>query len=116
MKLIVHWAINALVLMGLPYLLEGIKVNSFYSALIAALVLGLLNALIRPLLIVLTLPLTLVTLGAFILVINGLLFWFASSFLDGFQVGGFWDAFWGAVLYSLFTWAIGSALRAAFGR
>ena len=67
------------------------------------LILGLINTLLRPLLILLTLPVTVVTLGLFILVINGLLFWFAGSVLEGFEVGGFWTGVLGALLYSIFS-------------
>ena len=98
MRLLLVWLINAAALFALPYLMSSIKVDSFVVALIAALVLGLVNTFIRPLLILFTLPATLLTLGLFILVINGLLFWFVGSFVDGFHVGGFWSAVGGAVL------------------
>ena len=86
MKLLLVWLINAVALMAVAYLLPGIEVSSFIVALVAALVLGLVNAVIRPLLILLTLPATLLTLGLFIFVINGLLFWFVGSFITGFVV------------------------------
>lgn len=110
MLLIVRWIINALALLALPYLMSGITVTSFYIALIVAVVLGFLNAIVRPILILLTLPVTILTLGLFILVINALLFWFVASFVDGFQVSGFWAAFFGAILYSLITWAANALL------
>ena len=78
------------------------------AALLAALVLGLVNALIRPVAILLTLPATILTLGLFIFVINGLLFWWVGSFLEGFRVSGFWPGFFGAIVYSLISWAIGA--------
>ena len=106
MKLILRWIINALALLALPYVVSGIELKSFYIALIVAVVLGLLNAVVRPVLILLTLPVTLLTLGLFILVINALLFWFVGSFVEGFHVGGFWAAFFGAILYSLITWVV----------
>ena len=95
----------ALALVALPYLVPGVSVASFGTALVAALVLGLVNTLIRPVLVVLTLPITLVTLGLFIFVINGLLFWFVASFLKGFYVAGFWSAVFGAIVYALISWA-----------
>src|SRR5258706_13142646 len=101
MKILAVWIINALSLLALPYLFSGIRVEGFYTALIVALVLGLINAIVRPLLILLTLPLTIVTLGLFIFAINGLLFWFVASFVDGFVVSGFWAAVWGAIAYSV---------------
>jgi len=110
MQLILRWLISALALLALPYVMSGIEVKSFYIALIVAVVLGLINAVVRPILILLTLPVTVLTLGLFILVINALLFWFVASFVDGFQVSGFWAAFFGAILYSLITWAANALL------
>jgi putative membrane protein len=109
-RLILRWIISALALLALPYVVSGIQLRSFYIALIVAVVLGFLNAVVRPILILLTLPVTLLTLGLFILVINALLFWFAASFVDGFHVSGFWAAFFGAVVYSLITWAANALL------
>lgn len=106
MRLLAHWIINAAALFALPYLFDSIRVKSFYVALIVALLLGLINTVVRPVLILLTLPVTLLTLGFFILVLNGLLFWFVASFVDGFYVGGFWSAFWGAIAYSLVSWVV----------
>ena len=103
MRLILIWMCNALALLAVAYLLPGINVDGFTSALIAALVLGLINTLIRPLLILLTLPITVLTLGLFILIINGLLFWFAGSVLRGFEVSGFWVGVMGALLYSILS-------------
>jgi putative membrane protein len=110
MQLILRWLISALALLALPYVMSGIEVKGFYIALIVAVVLGLINAVVRPILILLTLPVTVLTLGLFILVINALLFWFVASFVDGFQVSGFWAAFFGAILYSLITWAANALL------
>lgn len=106
MILLLRWAINALALLVLPYIFDSIQVEGFYTALITAFVLGLVNALIRPVLIVLTLPINIVTLGLFTFVINGLLFWFVASFVKGFYVAGFWPAFWGALVYSIVSWAL----------
>jgi putative membrane protein len=103
MTLILVWILNAVALLVVAYLLPGISVASFGSALIAALVLGLLNMLVKPVLIFLTLPITIVTLGLFLLVLNALLFWFAGSVLKGFQVNGFWWAVIGAILYSIIS-------------
>lgn len=112
MRLLLVWLINAIALLALPYLLSSISVDSFAAALIAALVLGLVNTVVRPLLILLTLPATLLTLGLFIFVINGLLFWFVGSFVKGFHVAGFWPAFFGAILYSIISWALSALLLA----
>ena len=78
MRLLLVWLINALALFALPYVFPWVQVDSFMAALIAALVLGLINTLIRPLLSLLTLPVTVLTLGLFIFVINGLLFWWVG--------------------------------------
>ncbi len=101
MQLILVWILNAVALLIVAYVLPGITVSSFGSALIAALVLGLLNTLVKPVLILLTLPITIVTLGLFLLVLNALVFWFAGSILKGFHVNGFWWAVLGAIVYSL---------------
>ncbi len=103
MRHLILWIVNAGTLILLPYVLPGITVSSFGSALLTALVLGLINTVIRPILVLLTLPITLVTLGLFILVINALLFWMVASFVPGFQVQGFWSAFWGAIAYSVIS-------------
>lgn len=110
MTLILVWILNAVALLLVAYLLPGIAVASFGSALIAALVLGLLNMLVKPVLVLLTLPITIVTLGLFLLVLNALLFWFAGSVLKGFQVNGFWWAVIGALLYSVISGLLSSII------
>ena len=80
------------------------------GALLAAVVLGVVNAFVRPLAFILTLPITVLTLGLFLLVINALLFWGVGSLLPGFHVDGFWWAMLGALLYSLLTWAMSALL------
>ena len=104
-RILIAWLINALALLALPYIVPSIQVSGFGTALVAALVLGLVNTLIRPLVVLLTLPATVLTLGLFIFVINGLLFWMVASFVDGFQVAGFWSATLGAIVYALISWA-----------
>jgi putative membrane protein len=110
MKLLLVWLINAVALVAVAYLLPGIAVSNFVTALIAALVLGLVNAVIRPILILLTLPVTLLTLGLFIFVVNGLLFWLVGSFITGFVVSGLWWGIAGAVVYSIISWALSALL------
>ena len=110
MRLLIVWIINALSLLALPYLFDSIRVDSFYTAMIVAVVLGLVNAFIRPLVLLLTLPATILTLGLFIFVINGLMFWFVASFIDGFTVGGFWPALFGAIAYSVISWLCSAIL------
>ena len=111
MRLLLIWVLNALALIAVANYVPGIHVDGFTAALVAALVLGLVNTLIRPLLLLLTLPVTLVTLGLFIFVINGLLFWFVGSVLRGFIVDSFWHGVLGALLYSIFSWALSAAAQ-----
>jgi len=104
-NLLLLWLINALALLALPYLVPSVQVESFFTALIAALLLGLVNTLIRPLIVLLTLPVTVLTLGLFVFVINALLFWFVASFVKGFYVAGFWSALSGWIVYAVISWA-----------
>lgn len=113
MRVIISWVINALALLALPYIFDSIRVEGFYTALITALLLGLVNALIRPILILLTLPINILMLGLFTFVINGLLFWFVASFVAGFDVAGFWPAVWGAIIYSVISWALSALILGA---
>jgi len=110
MRLILTWLINTAALMALPYLMHSVTVTSVGTALIAALVLGLVNTLIRPVLVLLTLPVTFLSLGLFVLVINALLFWLVATLVDGFHVAGFWSAFLAAILYSIISWALSTLL------
>lgn len=109
MKLLLIWVLNALALIAVANFVPGIHLQGFMAALVAAFLLGLVNTLIRPLLLLLTLPVTLLTLGLFIFVINGLLFWLVGSVLRDFVVDSFWSGVLGAVLYSIFTWALSAA-------
>ena len=111
MRIILKWLLSAVALLAVAYLYNGVQVNSFGSALIAAAVIGLLNMVVRPVLVVLTLPVTIVTLGLFLFVINALLFWAASGLLAGFQVSGFVAALIGSLIYSL----LGLIIEAALG-
>ncbi len=110
MKLILKWLLSAAALLFVAYIYDGVQLQSYQAALIAAFVIGLLNTLVRPILIVLTLPVTVVTVGLFLFVINALMFWAAASLLNGFNVTGFWAAFIGSVLYSVLSMLINSAL------
>jgi len=110
LNLIAAWIVNALALLALPYVIPSIQVAGFGTALLVAVVLGLINTLLRPLLILLTLPATLLTLGLFIFVINALLFQLAGYLVDGFNVGGFWPALLGSLAYSLISWLLSAIL------
>ena len=90
-------------------LIDGLSFDSGLTLILAAILLGLVNALVRPLLVILTLPFTIVTLGFFLLVVNGIMLALVAGLLPGFHVAGFWDAFWGAIIVSIVSW-IGSAI------
>ena len=114
MKLIIRWLLLAAALLLVANLYSGVQVASFGSAMIAALVLGLLNTLVRPLLVLLTLPVTLLTLGLFLFVINALMFWAAAGLLSGFHVDGFGSALIGPVIYSIASTIIDVAIEHLF--
>jgi putative membrane protein len=110
MRLLLTWLINTVAIFALPHLLDSVEVDSFTTALFAALVLGLVNTLIRPILVVLTLPVTLLTLGLFIFVINGLMFWAVAELVQGFHVAGFGSAVLAALVYSVISWLMSAIL------
>lgn len=102
MYLLFRWIINALALIAIAYLVPGFGVETFYNALIAALILGLINAVIRPVILIFTLPVNVVTLGLFTFVVNALMIWFASTIVKGFTVEGFVPA----LLAALLLWVV----------
>lgn len=103
MKFVARLVITALALILVTYIIPGIVVQGFLTAVIVAFVLGILNAIVRPILLILTLPITLLTLGLFIFVINAGIFLFVASFVDGFQVAGFWSALGGSIMVSIIS-------------
>jgi putative membrane protein len=103
MKLIAKIVLVALALLLVSEFVPGVTVSGLYTAVIAAIILGILNAIVRPIFILLTLPITILTLGLFILVINAALFYFVASFVDGFQVAGFLSAMLGALVVSIIS-------------
>ncbi len=116
MKIVVRWLLLAAALLLVAQIYPGVQVRSFGSAMIAALVLGLLNTLLRPILVLLTLPVTLLTLGLFLFVINALMFYFAANLLAGFGVTGFGAALIGSLLYSVCGLIIDVAMERLFAR
>ena len=116
MKMIVRWLLLAAALLLVANVYPGVVVSSFGSAMIAALVLGLLNTLLRPLLVLLTFPVTVLTLGLFLFVINALMFYFAASLLQGFNVTGFGAALIGSLIYSVCGIIIDAAMERLFSR
>lgn len=106
MKILAVWLLNALALLAVAYVVPDIHVANFTTALIAALVIGLVNMLIKPILVILTLPITILTLGLFILVINGVLFYAVGNWLQGFEVRTLFAGIIGAVVYSVLSWLL----------
>lgn len=113
-KLLIKWLLSAAALLLVATIYPGVEVRTYGAALIASLVIALLNTVVRPILVVLTLPVTVLTLGLFLFVINALMFWAAAGMLEGFHVRGFGAALIGSLLYSLLGVVIESALERLF--
>ena len=116
LKLLLKWLLSAAALLAVTYIYGGVTVASFGTAMVAALIIGLLNMLVRPILVILTIPVTLITLGLFLFVINALMFWSAAGVLSGFNVSGFGAALIGSVIYSLCGMVIDVAMERLFSR
>lgn len=101
LRLLVNWVLSAIVLLVVSRVVPGFEVSSFKSALIAAVVIGLINATLGLFLKIVTFPLTIFTLGIFLLVVNALMLMLAAKFVPGFVVHGFGPAFWGALLLAI---------------
>lgn len=111
MPFIVRLIINMVAVLIISYLFpKMIRVDGFLAALVAAFLLGIVNAIIKPILVFLTFPITVLTLGLFLLVINGLMLWLVSALVKGFYVNGFWGAVFGSVLISIVSWILSRAL------
>lgn len=107
MPFIFRMGANAVAILLIAYLLPSVmSADGYMAAIAAAFVLGLVNAIVRPILVLLTLPVTVVTLGLFLLVINGLLLWLVTAIVPGFHVGGFLGAVAGSVLLSVVSWVL----------
>jgi putative membrane protein len=106
LRFLAVWLVNTAALAAVAYLRASVSIASAGAAFVAALVLGLVNAVIRPLLVLLTLPVTVLTLGLFIFVINGLLFWAVAELVPGFDVAGFWSSVLAAIVFSLVSWLL----------
>ncbi|MGD0052406.1 MAG: phage holin family protein [Vulcanimicrobiaceae bacterium] len=117
MGFLIRVVVNAIALYIIAYfgLIHGIGISGPLGALIAALILGVVNAIVRPILIILSLPLQVLTLGLFTFVINGLLFWLVGSLGIGLYVRGFWAGFWGAIATAIISWIL-SLFTAGFDR
>nr|WP_294774611.1 phage holin family protein [uncultured Flavobacterium sp.] len=101
MKLLLRILITALLVMAIAYLMKGVRVDEFTTALTVAIVLGLLNFFVKPVLVLFTLPITFFTLGLFLLVINAIIILLCDEFVDGFDVSSFWTAMLFSIILSL---------------
>ncbi len=106
MGFLINWLVSGLAIVITAYLLPGIRLTGFFTALVTALVLGLINAVIKPVLLLLTLPINLLTLGLFTLVINALLVLLTARIVPGFQVDGFWWAVAFSVVLALVNFGL----------
>ena len=109
--IIVRWLTLTVAVVFTSYLLDGIHVSGFLSALLAAAMLGILNAFFRPIALVLTLPINILSLGFFTFVINALMLKMASAVISGFDVVGFWTAIFGSLLISIISWLLNSFIN-----
>jgi putative membrane protein len=108
---LLRWFINSISLLLVVYVVSGIVISSWLTAIAAALVLGLLNAFVRPLLIILTLPVNILTLGLFTLIVNGFMFYLVALLVPGFVVAGYWNAFLGALVFSIISFLLSLLTR-----
>ncbi len=106
MRLVFKWLVLSFTILALPELVPGVRVAGFPTALAAAAVLSILNVLVKPLFILLTLPLTVITLGLFLLVVNGLMFQFASGLVSGMEVESFGSALFCSLIVSCVSWVM----------
>src|SRR5205085_4760648 len=111
-----RWAITTVAVMVASSIIHGIRYDSVASLIGAALLLGILNAFVRPFLLILSAPLILLTLGFFILVVNGLMLLIVPNIVSGFHVDSFGSAFWGAIVVSLVSWLLSAFFRGSDGR
>ncbi len=107
----VRWLTLTVAIVFTSYLLDGIHISGFFSALLAAAMLGILNAFFRPIALVLTLPINILSLGFFTFVINALMLKMASAVITGFDVTGFWTAVFGSLLISIISWLLSSFIN-----
>lgn len=106
MTILINWILSALIIIGGAYILPGVHVESLITALVVAIVLGIINALLKPILIILTLPINILSLGLFTLVINAALIMLATVIVPGFKVDNFWWAILYGIVLSLLNWFI----------
>jgi putative membrane protein len=112
-RFLIHWIATALSLWAASYVFSGIRFASVGALAVAALVLGLVNAILRPVFIILTLPITVLTLGLFLLVLNGMMLMLVAALVHGFVVANFATAIFGSIFISIVSYLIGALLRGA---
>lgn len=108
MSILIQWLLSALVIMAGAYILPGVSVSSFLTAIAVAAGLAIVNAIVKPLFVILTFPITIVTFGLFLLVINALMIMLVGAFVPGFEVSGFWSAVLYSLILSLINYGIAS--------
>ena len=113
---VIRWLITTVAVMVAAAFISGIRYDSIGALIGAALLLGILNAFVRPVLLLLGAPLILLTLGVFILIVNGLMLYWVPSIVSGFHVDGYGSAFWGAILIGIISWMLSAFFRGSDGR
>ena len=106
--ILIRWLTTTAAIVATAYLLDGIQVSGFLSAIFAGAMLGILNAFFRPIALLLTLPINILSLGLFTFIINALMLKMASGLIPGFDVYGFWTAIFGSLLISVISWLLNS--------
>ena len=112
----IRWMVTTVAVFVAEKVLPGITCSGVETLLGASLLLGIINAFIRPFLLLLSLPFIIITMGFFIFVVNDLLLLFVSQIIPSFQVDGFWNAFFGAIIISAVSWILSSFFRTSDGR
>jgi len=115
-RFVFRWAVTTIAVMVASSVIRGIRYDTVAALIGASLLLGILNAFVRPFLLIISVPLILLTLGLFILVLNGLLLLLVPHVVAGFHVDSFWSAFWGAIVISLISWLLSAFFRGSDGR
>jgi putative membrane protein len=115
-RFVFRWAVTTIAVMVASSVIRGIRYDTVAALIGASLLLGILNAFVRPFLLIISVPLILLTLGLFILVLNGLLLLLVPHVVVGFHVDSFWSAFWGAIVISLVSWLLSAFFRGSDGR
>jgi putative membrane protein len=113
---VIRWLVTTLAVFVAEKLIPGIDCEGWGSLLGASLLLGIINAFVRPVLLILSIPFIVVTMGLFILVVNSLMLLLVSALMPGFEVSGFWQAFFGSIVISLVSWPLSCLFRASDGR